>query len=89
MVAWVMGSDSVSSMEVESYRRQVADLFLSRGFGHHMWGVSRKVLPDGEVGIAIEFDEPAEVVNDDGMVLAVLEEIYVPLGLGGTEQHSQ
>ncbi len=82
MVTWMVGGDNFSPAMIDKCREQAASLFFENAFGRHISAVSTTVLPDGRAGIMVELREAAEVINDDDVVLAVLEELYVPLDWG-------
>lgn len=86
MVTWVLGGDNLSPLEVDGFRTWVAELFSAPFFAEHVRSIRRDESDDGLPMIVMELDQPAEVINDDGMVLAVLEELHVPVHRGDKAQ---
>lgn len=80
MVKWVIGADVYRPCEVEVLRGLIGGVFATDGVGARVRAVRRDRTEEGQEVIVVELSEPAEVVNDDELVLAVVEELYVPVG---------
>lgn len=78
MTTWICDNDSISPTEVQAFMNGVRELFSSGLFPAYVRSVRRSENTGQGAMLTIELSSPAELVNDDDMVLAVLEAFYVP-----------
>ena len=78
MTIWICDNDSISPTEVQAFMDGARELFSSGPFPANVRSVRRSKSPEQGAMLTIELSSPTELVNDDDMVLAVLEEFYVP-----------
>lgn len=77
MTTWLCGNDNISPMEVQAFMDGARKLFSSGLFPAYIRSVHRSENTGQGAMLTIELSSPAEFVNDDDMVLAVLEKFHV------------
>lgn len=78
MATWLCDNEIISPMEVQAFVDGVRNLFSSGFFPACVRSVHRSENTGQGAMLTIELNNPAELINDDDLVLAVLDEFYVP-----------